>query len=455
MNPTRRARGIPWGWSALYNLLAVPVGLSFFHLSRFSSPKVREGLEGRRGLWRRLEAAKKELQGAVWFHASSVGEYEQARPVLRALREEAAARSIDLPIVVTVFSPSGYHFARGRKEGDLLEYLPLDTWLSAWRMVSILRPRALVFVKFDCWPNMIWAAQRAGVPLFLLDATLHRKSHRLTPPIRSFFGRLFDGFAAIGAISEDDARRFREDLKTRAPVHVTGDTRTDQVVHRWKEAEKGNLRKLLDEAPWRYLALGSIWPPDEECILQPVLDALSADGQLGLILVPHEPQPHHLERLEAAAHARGLAPIRLSRLVELPTLRRRSTAEAKDPKRWRCVVVDTVGVLPEIYRATVLSYVGGSFSTGVHNVLEPAVCGQPVLFGPRIHNAYEAERLVERGAGFVVENPEEAARVLSRLLQDEGERSRAGRAAQEFVLSQSGATAASLELLCPAVFPGG
>jgi 3-deoxy-D-manno-octulosonic-acid transferase len=185
------------------------------------------------------------------------------------------------------------------------------------------------------------------------------------------------------------------------------------------------------------------------------LQELKRDQKLGAILVPHEPTPEHLAQLEDAASAAGLNPTRLSQLIELSTHQRRSTAAAKDPDRWRCIVVDAVGVLADIYRSTILSYVGGSFSTGVHNVLEPAVCGQPVLFGPRIHNAYEAERLVERSAGFVLKTPKDAQAVLSMLLGDEDARARAGETARDFVLSQSGATEASVALLREAVFKSG
>ncbi len=445
-------KGISPGWFCLYNAIAAPVITAGFHLSRFSNEKAREGERGRRGLWRRLEAVKARLRGAVWFHASSVGEYEQARPILRALREEARERGRDIPVFVSVFSPSGYNFALGHEDFDQLEYLPLDNWLAAWRIVDILRPRALIFVKFDCWPNLIWAARRRGVPLFLLDATLHRKSYRLGTVARRFYGRLFDCFDAIGAISQDDADRFSRQLKTTAPIQVTGDTRTDQVVHRYRQSEGGPLSKLLAASEYRYLALGSVWPADLPCILSPVLEQLQRDESLGAILVPHEPTPEHLEQLESAVLAANLNPSRLSQLIELSSHQRRSTTAARDPKRWRCIVVDAVGVLADIYRSTILSYVGGSFSTGVHNVLEPAVCGQPVLFGPRIHNAYEAERLVERGAGHVLKTPRDAQRVLNQLLGDEEARIRAGESARDFVLAQSGATEASVALLREAVF---
>jgi 3-deoxy-D-manno-octulosonic-acid transferase len=449
--PDWTPREVHYPSRVLYNALAVPMGMLGVQFAAFASAKARDGLHGRRQIWKRFEEAKPRLRGAAWFHASSVGEYEQARPIMRALRERAAAEGHSLPILLTVFSPSGYHFARRHADADHLDYLPFDTPQAAGRLVATIRPRLLSFVKFDCWPNLIWAARRAEVPLLLLDATLHRKSRRLAPVARDFFGRLFDCFTAIGAISDDDARRFREDLGTRAPVVVTGDTRTDQVVHRWRKAEDGALQKLLSKQPWRYVTLGSIWPEDEAVILRPSLERLQSDSKSGLIAVPHEPTEQHLIRLESAAESHGLRFTRLSRLIDLQTRERRPDPSLDDSRRWRLILVDTVGVLAEIYRASVLSYVGGSFSTGVHNVLEPAVTGQPVLFGPRIHNAYEAERLVARGAGFVVSNPFDARQRLEALLDDEQAHMIAAKSAQDFVLGQSGATERSVELIWPLI----
>jgi 3-deoxy-D-manno-octulosonic-acid transferase len=475
-------RGVDLTSWLVYNGLLVPPAVAGFHLFRLASPKVREGARGRRGLWQRLQQQSARLRGAVWFHATSVGEYEQARPVIRALKEEARRRGQDVPVLMTVFSPSGWHFARKRCEADALEYLPLDTAGAARRLIALLAPRALVFVKFDCWPNMVWAARRAGVPILLLDATLHRKSRRLMPLARGFFGKLFDAFSAIGAISEDDAARFTRGLGVRAAVTVTGDTRAEQVVHRWRAAEQSPLAQALAVHGWRYIALGSVWPADEGVVLAPALDALQARSDVGLIAVPHEPTPAHLESVEAAVRARGLRSRRLSELVDLSTRQPRAGAIASaagsaaappaesaaasaaasgaapsgnDRDSWRIIVVDTVGVLAEIYRATIVSYVGGSFTTGVHNVMEPSVAAQPVLFGPRIHNAYEAERLAELGAAFVVLDQASAARRLQELLDDETRRAQLGQAAQEFVLAQQGATAASLELMRPFVFGAG
>jgi 3-deoxy-D-manno-octulosonic-acid transferase len=442
-------RDVPLISFLTYNSLVVPLAVAAFHLSRLTSEKVRAGVEGRRDLFARLSQRARELQGCVWFHASSAGEYEQARPILRALRAAREKRGETVPTLLTVFSPSGYRHARENPESDVVEYLPLDTAPAAWRMVSLLKPRALVFVSFDCWPNMVWAARRREVPVLLLNGNFHGQSKRKQPLARGFFRRLFDSFSCIGAIGQEDARRFREDLGVTTPVHVTGDTRTDQVIHRFERSREGPLAKALRAQPHRYVVLGSIWPSDEEVILAPALEAVAAQDDVGLILVPHEPKPSALERLQAALAEAGLTGTRLSELVEVKTRARRATAAAKDSARWRIILVDTVGMLAEIYAASILTYVGGSFSTGVHNVLEPAVAGQPVMFGPRIHNAHEAGRLVEVGAARVVHTQEEARQVLRQWLQDEPRRQTAAEAARASVHDHSGATRANLELLLP------
>jgi 3-deoxy-D-manno-octulosonic-acid transferase len=438
----------------LYNTLVVPAASLAVSLSRFTHDKVREAMGGRRELWSRLEKAAPRLQNAVWVHASSAGEYEQARPVLRGLREQAQARGTTLPTLVTVFSPSGYRHAVERRESDTVDYLPLDTAASARRLVRLIRPRALVFVSFDCWPNVVWAARRAQVPLLLVSGNFHEGSHRLKPIARGFYRRLFDTFSHLGVIGERDAHLFRQDLGVRAPVTITGDTRADQVIHRARNTEDGPLAQALRATGYRYLALASIWPSDEENVLDPALNAVASREDWGLILVPHEPRPQALARLHERAAAAGLTAVHLSDLVEVRTRRVRPGAD-DDRARWRVILVDTVGMLAEIYHATQVTYVGGSFSTGVHNVLEPSVTGQPVLLGPRHQNAHEASRLIELDAAKVIHDPAQAGAVLDAWLDDESARVDAGRRAQQFVGSQEGATSRTLDLLAPYVFETG
>ncbi len=420
----------------LYGLVAPALIGGLPALTPFSA-KLREGLAGRAGIMDRLLAAAPWVRGGVWVHATSVGEYEQARPVIAALRERPeAARP---PIVVTHFSPSGYEFARKRPAGDVHDYLPFDDPAAMRRLVAVWQPRLLLFVKFDCWPNLVVAADAAHVPVVLLAGSLQPRSARLRPGGKQLFRDVFDRFAHIGVSTEEDRRRFVEDLGVRAPVTVTGDTRIDQVVRRYEAAHDGPVAARLRARGGRRLVLGSTWPPDEKLWLPVLPDLLARFPDLHVVLVPHEPLPARLVALEAGLAARGIATARLSAVM----------ADAKATPR--CVLVDSIGVLAEIYRAGALAYVGGSFTTGVHNTMEPAVAGLPVLFGPVIENAEEAGELVRREAGWVVARPEDARDRAAALLGDADALAAAGAAARSVVLAQRGATARSLAVLAPFV----
>lgn len=399
-------------------------------------PKLREGLRGRRGLDARLAAAAPAVRGCVWFHVTSVGEYEQARPLIAALRERPDCP----PLVVTHYSPSGFHFAARRPCADLHEYLPLDTPRAMDRLVALWRPRLLVFVKFDCWPNQVLAAARAGVPVVMMAGSLRPGSARLHPLARPLYRDVFDRFAHIGVCTEEDRLRFAEALGVACPVTVTGDTRAEQVILRYESAKDGPTATALQALGGRLLVLGSTWPPDEKLWL-PVLPRLrAAQPDVRVVLTPHEPTPARLSQLEAALSAAGLATARLSAVAAA------GGAPGAIPD---VVLVDSIGQLAEIYRAGHLAYVGGSFTTGVHNTMEPAVAGLPVLFGPVIDNAEEAGELVRRGAGQVVREPEQALAAALRLLGDEKALGRAATAARDVVLAQRGATSRSLAVLDP------
>jgi len=418
------------------------------HLAAPLLPKLREGLAGRRGLDARLGAAAERAQGCVWFHVTSVGEYEQARPLVAALRE----RRPGLPLAITHFSPSGRRFAERRPCADIHEYLPLDRPAAMAALVARWRPRLLVFVKFDCWPNQVLEADRAGVPIVLMAGSLRPGSRRLHRFGRPLYRDLFDRFAHLGVCTEDDRRRFVEGLGVQCPVSVTGDTRAEQVILRWEASRGGPVAGALQALGGRLLVLGSTWPPDEQLWL-PVLPALlAACPEVRVVLTPHEPTAARLGALERGLAAAGLTCSRLSAVVAVdaaaPGAGAGTGADAGTGAP-NVVLVDSVGQLAEIYRAGHLAYVGGSFTTGVHNTLEPAVAGLPVLFGPVIDNAAEAGELVRRGAGQVLRRPPEALAAALRLLGDDAAHRAAAAAARAVVLDQRGATARSLAVIEP------
>jgi len=408
---------------------AVPL-LAPFHA------KLRAGHQGRRGLEQRLLDAAPTLQGCLWIHAASVGEFMQGMPLIAATRRRLGQSAP--PVAATHFSPSGLDFAVERPCADLHDYLPLDTPGIMERVVRAWRPRALVFMSGDVWPNLAVAAHREGVPLVLLAGSLPPDSERLTTRLGAALYRdVFDRFTHLGVNTEDDRRRFVDQLGVRAPVTVTGNTRVEQVIVRYEESAGGRVSARLQALGGRMLVLGSTWRPDEDLWLPVLPDLLERFGDLRVVVCPHEPHPEVLTAVESRLTTAGITVNRLSDVLDDPTLAP------------RVVLVDSVGVLAEIYRAGALAHVGGAFTTGVHNTMEPAVAGLPVICGPSIQNAEEAGDLVRAGAAWVCREPHEALARATELLGNAPALEAAGRTAREVVLDQRGATDRSMQVLLP------
>jgi 3-deoxy-D-manno-octulosonic-acid transferase len=406
---------------------ALPAALAGAHVAARFLPKMRAALDGRRGFQARWESLARELKAPpVWFHVSSVGEFEQARPLISALERGHP----DIPVMITFSSPSGYHFAKKREtmqSGSIrfIDYLPFDTVAHMRFCLERTRPRLLVFVKFDLWPNLVWEADALDVPVVLVDATLSASSGRLSFPARWLYRDVYRKIDAILAISDEDARRFRASVPEHASVSVTGDTRFDRVMERW-QMRSASAFALPAGGPT--LIAGSTWPPDDERLLPALARLLAEDARLRAVLVPHEPTPAHVAPLVRWAADSGFA----ARLASDGSL-----SAALDV---RVVIVDVVGVLAEAYRFGDLAYVGGAFTTGIHSVIEPAIAGLPVVFGPRYDNSFEAMQLVECGAARSIRSTGEAYVALRAWLGDDGARAAAGRAARDYVESQLGAT---------------
>jgi 3-deoxy-D-manno-octulosonic-acid transferase len=350
----------------------------------------------------------------------------------------------DLEVLHTFFSPSGYDYARRLGEAAHVEYLPADGRAEVAAALASLRPRALVFFKFDLWPNLVFEAARRGVPLLLLDATLRPGSWRSRWPAARLYRDLYRRLDHISAVSQADAARFRALVPEHAGLHVDGDTRFDQVIRRRREARRVPLAAALAAAgprPFTVVA-GSTWGPDEARLLPAwrgfAAGAAAAAGAPRLVLVPHEPTAAHLRPLQAALRAAGLDS-RLYSEVE---------RDAALPAG-AVVVVDRVGILAELYAAGDVAYVGGAFGTGVHNLLEPAIAGLPVLFGPRHRNAPEAALLLDAGAGAVIRSALDLRRRLETWHADPAQRTAAGSSARGCVLAHQGAALRCWERLAP------
>jgi 3-deoxy-D-manno-octulosonic-acid transferase len=415
----------------LYNFLLLPAGTTLAFCSSPFHNKLKLTLRARRGLKRRwLEKATAIKSAPIWFHVSSVGEYEQAKPVTAALGE----RCPDIPVAMTFLSPSGYNYALKKETAKdtnikFLEYLPLDFTWNARFCLALLKPRLLVFVKFDLWPNLIWKAKDEGIPVILMDGTLSETSYRFSSIGRSFYQSVYMDIDNILAISSADARRFEISVPRHGSLTVSGDTRFDRVAQRRRQLTnlpigKGSITNII---------AGSTWPPDEERIL-PALERLFRERKnLRVIIAPHEPTDKRVSELSIWAQSQGVHAERFS--------------ELKHDSLARVIIVDIVGVLAELYRIGDIAYVGGSFSSGVHSVIEPAIMAIPILIGPVHKNSHEAIELLRLDAGIEVSDSDAAYSAMDGLLRNAEKRGMMGARAKTYIDSQLGATEACLQAI--------
>ncbi len=410
-------------WYFLYNITVLPLLTLFFGALRFFNDKVKEGIEGRRNLFDKLEESLKGMDRSkklFWFHSSSLGEFEQAKPIIEQLKKEK-----NVTVIITFFSPSGYRNSVKYPYADIISYIPFDTGKNASRFIEIVKPDLAVFMRYDFWPNFVKVLKEKNIPSYIVDATMRKDSTRLLPVSKSFHKALFGDIAGILTVSEEDADNFKRFGYPEDRLNAVGDTRFDRVYQKSIEAKSRKLFAdgILDGR--KVFVFGSSWEADEEVVLPAVEKLFRHDKNIVMIIAPHEPTVIHLEKLEQTFSGK------------IPAIR---FSYMNNYKGERIIIIDSIGILLTLYNYADLVYVGGSFKQGVHNVLEPAVYGVPVLFGPKITNSREALTMVELGCGIRIQNKKEAYRNLRRLFSDDAERKRLGSISASYVGKNTGAT---------------
>jgi 3-deoxy-D-manno-octulosonic-acid transferase len=394
--------------------------------------KVRRGLRGRKTEPARLKdfLANKVHGHTLWVHAASMGEFEQAKPIIEALKKEKP----DTLIIASFFSPSGYDNNLHYKSADFVTYIPLDFPSNARKFLDLIEPSYVMFIRYDIWPNHILACQERGIPVILVNATLRISSSRFNPMVRSLHRRVFNSMKAIFTVSEDDAEQFRRFGLEHPVIQVFGDSRFDRVEGKALQAKTKKLLPVRATLNKRIVVFGSSWNEDEEVFLPAVFKLLERERNMLFVIVPHEPTEEHLENLEYKLAGKASS-LRFSYLTEY-----------NDES---VIIIDSIGILLPLYASADIAFVGGGFKNNVHNTLEPAAYGIPVLYGPRINNSQEARQLADAGGGFIVEGRRDFYQILLRLLDDEDFRKRSGKVAGNFVHARAGATEKIMEFLLP------
>ena len=407
-------------WKLVYNIIITPVLMIVIHLLSVISRKVRRGLYPR---YRTIQLLKKWIKDSpsenkqILFHAASLGEFEHIKPLLYKFKSK-----YDTINIVTFFSPSGYINSEGTEYMDYRMYMPFDIPF-LWRsLYGCIKPSLLIISKHDIWPVQIWMAKKMNIPIILLNASLSGESSRTGRIAKHFLSTVYHDLNYICAISEDDASRFRANYPD-VTVDVIGDTKYDQVVVRRDLALDKNYLNNSWSDNKQILVAGSIWPEDELHLFPAVLDLLNRTN-INVIFAPHEPNENTVKRIKNV-------------FKEWKTL---IFSEKEKLTNQRIIIVDSVGYLADIYRYASFAYLGGSFKQGIHNVMEAAIYGIPVLYGPVHTNSYEAIQLALDNGGIVVHNSGEILAWLTHFIDNQTKSMELGKKAEQYVLKNTGAT---------------
>ena len=401
-------------------LLLYRFGLSIFYiLMKFASlwhPKAKLWVNGRQNWDKELRKKVGKIESSVWFHFASLGEFEQGRPVLEALKKTEPETNI----VISFFSPSGYEIHKNYPLALAVCYLPLDAPSNAATFIEIIKPKYAVFTKYEYWFYFFRTLHQQHIPLYLISG-IFRKNQAFFKCYGGFYRQML-GFISYFFVQNEESKTLLNSLGI-TQVSVNGDTRFDRV------AENAKNKKELKEikafcGSSKVLVVGSTWPADEE-LLNSIIERYT---DWKFIIAPHEIAEANLQRLEEQLLGKTI---------------RYSNLEVHKLAVPQVLIIDNIGLLSSLYAYGTIAYIGGGFGKGIHNTLEAAAFGLPVIFGPNYQKFQEAKDLIKLKAGFSISNQAELNDCF-KLLQSDTHKE-AGKQAKAYVGEHTGATAQIIE----------
>lgn len=398
----------------LYNLFVVFAAQALKLVAIFS-PKIKLFVEGRKAVFPTLEQKIKPTDKTIWFHAASLGEYEQGLPVIEKIKEKFPFHKI----VVTFFSPSGYEVRKNNTVADVTVYLPLDTKKNAKQFISLVHPEIVFFIKYEYWLNYLSELKDLNTPTYLISG-IFRENQMFFKWYGGFYRKALDTFTYFFVQNENSKKLLRQLGKTN--VAVSGDTRFDRVA---AILEKDNSLDFISQFKNDTLTIvvGSSWPKDESLLV----DFINSNRyNVKFIIAPHNIKAEQIQELKKSITKKTVL---------------FSERNDKNLADYDVFIIDTIGILTKIYSYADIAYVGGGFGNpGIHNILEPATYGVPIVIGPNYSNFAEATALVNLEGCVSVSNKKELEAALISLILIEVERQEKGHICETFVQMNKGAT---------------
>ena len=406
----------------LYNLVVSIAGF-FLKIVALFSPKIKLFIEGRKNVFSILEEKIKPTDKTIWFHSASLGEYEQGLPVIEKIKEKYPSHKI----IVTFFSPSGYEVRKNNNVTDVTIYLPLDTKSNAKKFLKLAHPELAFFIKYEFWLNYLKELEKAKTPTYLISG-IFRDNQMFFKWYGGFYRKALKAFTYFFVQNEKSKEKIEAiGFKN---VIVSGDTRFDRVA---AILERDNtvdfIEQFKNNTPT--IVIGSSWPKDEALLAEYINQAPST---VKFIIAPHNIKQDQISNLKSQ--------------ITKSTLLFSEKDNIKDLSNYDVFIIDTVGLLTKIYSYGTIAYVGGGFGNpGIHNILEPATFGIPIVIGPNYSNFAEAVNLVKIGGCIVISDFTELKQTFDRLLLDKKYLNEKSQICKSYIQDNKGATESIMKIV--------
>lgn len=408
----------------LYNIV---ISIYFLMIQLFSlkNKKAKLWIEGRRDIFKKIDQKLDKNKLYVWFHFASLGEFEQGRPVLEHFRSEYPKE----PILITFFSPSGYEIRKNYDLADHIFYLPLDTSANAKKFIELIKPKFAVFTKYEYWYHYFKTLHRNQIPLYVISGIF-----RDNQPFFKWYGSLHReilSYVSHFFVQNTESADLLKSIKL-SNVSISGDTRFDRVAENaLKPKRLAEIERFCDG--FNVIVAGSTWIKDEEYISE----VIESFPNWKLIIAPHETNIEHILNVKALFKEKSIL---YSEYIK----------NSNAPIDVQTLIIDNIGMLSSLYQYAQIAYIGGGFGNGIHNTLEAAAFGVPVIFGPKYYKFQEAKDLLAVKAAFTIMNAQDLKDCIRKLVLTEN-REIAGEKAKHYVENHTGATAMILKHISSAI----